>query len=191
MPEINLWYVARATGMVSLLLITATVLLGILGPMRVGSTTWPRFALAGLHRNISLLTLALVAVHVLSIASDEYVPVRLIDGIVPFVSPFQQLYLGLGTLAFDLMLALMITSLLRPHINQRLWRAVHWAAYLCWPVAFIHSLGSGTDAASGWPLVVTVLCAVAVLAGIGWRISPRFRRAPGARSFVTKEGAVR
>jgi sulfoxide reductase heme-binding subunit YedZ len=182
MDEINLWYVARATGMVSLLLLTGTVLLGIMGPMKVGTTAWPRFALAGLHRNISLLTLALVLVHVVSIAVDEYVPITFTDAVVPFMSAFQPLWLGLGTIAFDLMLALLITSLLRPRINPRLWRSVHWFAYICWPVALAHTIGIGTDAAAGWPLVVSVLCALAVLAGAVWRVTPRLKSLKTSRA---------
>jgi methionine sulfoxide reductase heme-binding subunit len=169
MPDVSLWHSARASGMVALLLLTVTVVLGILGPMRVGSAGWPRFALAGLHRNISLLTLALLAVHVVSVAVDSYVPIRWVDAVVPFVSAYQPVWLGLGTVAFDLMLALLVTSLLRPRINQRLWRSLHWLAYACWPVALAHGLTIGTDALSGWPLALGVLCALAVLVGAGWR----------------------
>jgi predicted ferric reductase len=173
----TLWYAARASGMVSLLLVTGSVLLGILGPLRVGSPTWPRFALAGLHRNISLLTLAVLAVHVVTIVVDSYVPVRVIDAVIPFVSAFQPFWSGLGVCAFDLLLALVITSLLRQRINLRLWRSLHWLAYLCWPLSMIHALGVGTDAATSWPLALGLLCAVAVLAAVVWRIAARKRLA--------------
>lgn len=162
--------------MVSMLLLTATVLLGILGPMRVGTVTWPRFTLAGLHRNISLLTLALLAVHIVSVSVDTYVPIRWIDNVIPFVSAYHPFWLGLGTVAFDLILALLVTSLLRPRINQRLWRALHWLAYICWPIALAHGLGIGTDAMSGWPLILGVLCALAVLAGVAWRLAAARKR---------------
>jgi predicted ferric reductase len=170
---VNLWYVARATGMVSLLLLTATAVLGVLGPMRVGSAGWPRFALAGLHRNISLLTLTFLGVHVVAVTVDSYVPISWLDPVVPFVSAYQPLWVGLGAVAFDLLLALVATSLLRSRIDPRLWRAVHWLAYACWPVALAHALGGGTDAATGWPLGVGVACAAAVLAAAGWRLARR------------------
>jgi predicted ferric reductase len=167
---VNLWYVARATGMVSLLLLTATVVLGVLGPMRVGSAAWPRFALAGLHRNISLLTLAFLGVHAASVAYDSYVPIRWLDLVVPFGSAFQPLWVGLGAVAFDLLLALVVTSLLRARISPRVWRALHWLAYACWPVALAHGLGAGTDAAAGWPLGVGLACAAAVVVAASWRL---------------------
>lgn len=175
MDDVSLWHVARASGMVSTLLLTGTVLLGILGPMRVGTAGWPRFALAGLHRNISLLTLAFLAIHAVSVSVDSYVPIGWLDLIVPFRSAYQPFWLGLGTVAFDLILALLITSLLRPRINPRLWRALHWLAYVCWPIGLAHGLGIGTDAMSGVPLVLGVLCALAVVAGAAWRVTPRLK----------------
>lgn len=183
MTLVNLWYVARATGMVSLLLLTATVLLGILGPLRVGSAGWPRFALAGLHRNVSLLTLAFLGVHAAVVVIDSYVPIDWLDSVVPFVSAYQPFWLGLGAIAFDLLLALVVTSLLRARINPRLWRALHWLAYACWPLALVHALGIGTDAAAGWPLALGVACAVAVVAAAVWRLvaSWRTRLAAGDR----------
>ena len=175
MNEQTLWFAARASGMVSLLLLTATILLGILGPLRVGTTKWPRFALAGLHRNISLLTLTLLLVHVVSISVDSYVPIRLIDAVVPFGSAYQPLWLGLGAMAFDVILALIITSLLRQRIHLGLWRAIHWLSYTCWPLALVHGLGVGTDASSGFPLIFGIACAAAVVAAVIWRIAARKR----------------
>ena len=171
MPDVSLWHVARASGFVATLLFTATVLLGILGPMRIGTPGWPRFTLAGLHRNISLLSLVMLAVHVVSVAVDSYVPIGWIDLFVPFVGSYHQVWMGLGTLSFDIFLALLVTSLLRPRINPRFWRVLHWSAYLCWPLALVHGLGIGTDALSGWPLALSLGCALAVLAGVGWRIA--------------------
>ncbi len=168
--QLNLWYVARATGMVSLILLTATVALGVLGPMRVGSTAWPRFALAGIHRNISLLTVAFLGVHAAVVAIDSYVPVGWTDLVVPFVSAYHPFWVGLGAIAFDLLLALVTTSLLRSRISPRVWRALHWLAYACWPLALTHALGVGTDAAAGWPLGVGVACAGAVLVAAAWRL---------------------
>lgn len=180
MPDVSLWHVARATGFVSTLLFTATVLLGILGPMRVGTASWPRFTLAGLHRNISLLAMVLLGVHVVSVATDSYVPITWLDLFVPFVSAYHPLWMGLGTLSFDIILALLVTSLLRPRINPRFWRVLHWSAYVCWPLALVHGLGIGTDALSGWPLGLSVLCTLAVLAGVGWRVAAfARRRTPG------------
>lgn len=160
--NIGLWYAARATGLVALLLLTATMVWGMLTSSRSGPAGWPRFTATLLHRNLSLLTLAFLAVHVGSSVIDRYAGIGWLDALVPFGSVYKPLWLGLGAIAFDLLLALMVTSLLRPRINVRLWRAVHWAAYACWPVALVHAVVIGTDSRGGWPLIVTGGCFVAV-----------------------------
>ena len=113
----------------------------------------PRFAVTSLHRNISLLAVAFVAVHVLTAVLDTYVsiPVRVRRS---SRSPpgYERFWLGLGAISFDLMLAMIITSLLRGRLNRTLWRAVHLLAYLSWPVALAHSIGSSQDLQHGWML---------------------------------------
>ncbi len=167
-----LWYVSRATGLVTLLLLTAVVVLGALTGGRAVSSAWPRFAVAGLHRNLSLLTLAFVAVHVSTAIIDGYAGIAWLDTVVPFVSVYQPFWIGLGAVAFDLFVALVVSSLLRPHINPRLWRALHWAAYACWPVAVVHGLGiGGADNRVGWVLATVVGCVVAVATALAWRVT--------------------
>lgn len=160
-----LWYAARATGLVSLLLLTGTVLLGLLGPLRASSRRWPRFVVGGLHRNVSLLAVAFLAVHIASSVVDRYVGIAWWDAVVPFGSVYRPGWLGLGALAFDLLLALVVTSLLRTRMPLPAWRAVHWAAYACWPLAMLHAWGTGTDAGRGWALLLTVVCLLVVVVG--------------------------
>lgn len=162
----TLWYLSRGTGVVSLLLLTAAVLLGVAGPLR----TRPRVLLAGLHRNIPLLAIAFVVAHVLTTVADGYAPIGVKDAILPFLSPYRPIWLGLGTVAFDLLLAIVVTSLLRARIGLRGWRAVHWLAYLSWPVALMHGLGTGTDGKSSWLLILTVACTLAVAVAVALRV---------------------
>jgi sulfoxide reductase heme-binding subunit YedZ len=161
-----LWYLTRGTGVVALLLLTASVVLGIAGPLR----TRPRALLAALHRNVPLLAIAFVAAHVVTTVADGFAPIGLKDAVVPFLSPYRPLWLGLGAVAFDLLLALVATSLLRVRIGLRGWRAVHWLAYASWPVALAHSLGTGSDGRAGWfvglAFASTLLVAAAVLARV-------------------------
>lgn len=165
--NIALWYAARATGLVALLLISATMIWGMLTSTRAQPGGWPRFTVTLLHRNLSLLTLTFLTVHIGSSVIDRYAGIGWLDALIPFGSVYKPLWLGLGAVALDLMLAMVITSLLRPRINVRLWRAAHWVAYLCWPVALVHAAGIGTDSRAGWPLIVTVGCLAAVaIAGL-------------------------
>ena len=169
--NIGLWYAARATGLVALLLLTVSVVWGVLSSTRTGPPGWPRFTVPLLHRNLSLLTLAFLAVHIGSSVIDRYAGIGWLDALLPFTSVYRPVWLGLGAVAFDLVLALLITSLLRPRINVRLWRAVHWSAYLCWPVALVHALGTGTDSRGGWPLIVTAGCFAAVAVAVVYRLT--------------------
>ena len=165
-----LWYLTRGTGVVALLLLTSVVVLGIVNSVRWSSDAWPRFVLQRVHRNLSLLAVVFVCIHVASSVIDAFAPIRWIDAVLPFASPYRPLWLGLGAVAFDLILALVATSLLRARIGHRSWRAVHWLAYACWPVALLHGLGTGTDAKQTWMLALDVLCLLAVLGATWWRL---------------------
>src|SRR5207302_7882877 len=139
-----LWYLTRATAVTALVLLSAVVVLGITTSLGQSSRHWPRFFSQALHRDLSLLCLTLIAVHVLTTVLDGFVPLGLLDAVVPFHSPSRR-WQGLGALSFDLFLVLGITSALRQRIGYRMWRVIHWLAYLCWPFAVFHGLGAGTD----------------------------------------------
>ena len=166
-----LWYLSRGTGAITLVLLSATVLLGISGTLRwrPGMRT-PRFVVDGLHRNVSLLVVVLLAAHILTAVLDPFAHLRVLDAFIPFASHYRPLWLGFGALAFDLLLALIVTSLLRARLGLRAWRAVHWAAYLCWPVAVLHGLGTGTDARSVWLQALTAVCVGAVVVALAARL---------------------
>jgi sulfoxide reductase heme-binding subunit YedZ len=166
----GLWYATRATGLVTLLLLTASVLLGVLTAGRFASQRWPRFLSQGLHRNLSLLVLVFLTLHVGTTVIDTYTSIPLTAAFVPFTSSYKTVWLSLGAVASDLLLALVVTSLLRKRIGHRPWRLVHWLAYACWPVAVVHGLGIGTDRNATWVFVLTLACAGSVLAGTTWRL---------------------
>lgn len=191
-----LWYASRATGIVALLLLTLVVLIGITVSRKGRVPGLPRFAVMGLHRRISLLAVAFVAVHVLSAIADPYVSIRLAAAIVPFASAYQPVQTGLGAVALDLGLALLLTSLLRGRIGWRAWRTVHWLAYAAYPVAVLHGITSAKDLRSGWLLTATVACVLAVAVAVCWRIAEtwrypgqRQRPVPGARTSARPASA--
>lgn len=167
----TLWYLTRSTGIVAFVLLTASVLLGILASVGWTSERWPRFVSQALHRNLSLFCLVLVAVHVLTTVADGFVPIHLIDAFVPFLQHYRPIWIGLGALAFDMLLAVLVTSALRRRIGYGRWRAVHWLAYLSWPVAVFHELGSGSDVHLAPLLLLNVACLGAVLAAVVWRLA--------------------
>ena len=177
------WYVARATGVVTLGLLTVSVLVGILTSFRWSSPTWPRFVVEFVHRNVSLLVLVFLAVHVVTVVADGFAPIRWIDVVVPFISTYRPFWLGLGAVALDVLVALVVTSLLRHRIGHTTWRLVHWLAYLCWPVAVLHGLGTGSDTKSGLVLPFTAACVAAVLIAGALRVGAGLRRRAGARAL--------
>ena len=164
-----LWYATRATGLVTMLLLTTTVLLGILTAGRFAGGSWPRFLTVGLHRNLSLLVLAFLALHVATNVVDTFVSIPLAAAFIPFASSYKTAWLSLGAVALDLLVALVATSLIRNRLGLRIWRWVHWAAYICWPVALAHGLGAGTDRGTLWVFVLTIACAAMVAGVATWR----------------------
>ncbi|SRR5579872_2457278 len=167
----GLWYMTRATGIVALVLLTATLVMGVAAGGDWARPRWPRFLTQGLHRNLSLLSVVFVFVHVGTTVVDGYVPVGWLNAVVPFTSPYKRVWLGLGAVAFDFILALILTSMVRHRLDQGMWRAIHWLAYAAWPVALIHGLGAGTDATTVAMRWVTALSIVAAGAAVAWRLT--------------------
>ncbi|MBL7488649.1 ferric reductase-like transmembrane domain-containing protein [Frankia sp. AgB1.9] len=176
MSHAELWYAARATGTTLLLVLTLTVVLGIVARSGRRAGGLPGFAVAAVHRNTSLLAVALLVVHVVTVVLDPFSHLGALDTVLPFGAGYRPFWVGLGTCAADVLLALVVTSLLRRRIGARIWRGVHWAAYAVWPLAFAHSLGSGTDAGTGWLRAVAGGCAVTVVLAVCWRCSDSFHR---------------
>jgi ferric reductase like protein len=176
-----LWFATRATGLIALVLLTGTVVLGIVTSVRFASPAWPRFVTVSLHRNLSLLTITFTGLHVLTTVTDPFASISVVPAVVPFTSGYRRIWLGFGAVAFDLLLAVLVTSLLRTRISPRVWRAVHWAGYACWPVALVHGLGTGTDGATRWVLAITAVCALAVAATGAWRLAAGWPAHAGLR----------
>jgi predicted ferric reductase len=160
------WYLTRSTGAVALILLTFTVALGVIDAERWSSPAWPRFVTDAVHRNLSLLALIFLVIHVLTAVLDSFAPIALTDGVIPFDGRYRPLWLGLGAVSFDLILAVLLTTLLRQRIGYASWRAVHWLSYLSWPIALVHSYGTGSDVKSGWMLWLGIACLAIVVTAI-------------------------
>jgi sulfoxide reductase heme-binding subunit YedZ len=165
-----LWYTTRGAGAVSLVLLSAVVVLGVLSALRFQSPSWPRFLTTGLHRNVALMTVVFLSLHIVTAVVDPFTHLGWLPGVIPFSSYYRTFWLGLGTIAFDLLVAIAVTSLLRAHIGQAIWRAIHWLAYGLWPIAVVHGFGTGTDASSAWLFALTAACVLAVAMAAGFRL---------------------
>lgn len=166
--EKALWYLTRSTGLVSLLLLTGAVVLGMVATVPSTSTVWSRFVTQLMHRNVAILAVVFVAAHAAVSVAEAFVTIRPLDVLVPFVGSYRPLEIGLGALAVDLLLAVVVTSALRQRLGHRAWRSVHWAAYAAWPIALVHGVRLGSDMTSPvvrW-LVVGCIAAVVLAAAI-------------------------
>jgi len=174
MSDTTLWYTTRGAGAVSELLLTSVVVLGILSALRMQGGGWPRFITTGLHRNLALMTLVFLTLHIITAIVDPFTNLGL-NALIPFASYYRTVWLGLGALSFELLLAIVVTSLLRGWLGQRAWRAIHWLTYAAWPVGIAHGLGTGTDTWSAWMLAITASCIAAVGIALVWRLSATSR----------------
>lgn len=165
-----LWYLSRATGVVALVMFTIVLGLGLLlsGQRRVS----PRgqAAAMGVHRSLSLGSVVFLLMHILSAVVDSYVSVGWLATVVPFTSGYRSDWMTLGTISVDLLIAIVATSLLRNRIRRSVWRWVHLTAYVCWPVAVVHSYALST---ADEPVLrgTTVACAVFGVLAVGWRLA--------------------
>jgi len=177
------WYLTRSTGAVALLLLTFAIVLGVIDVRRWATPRWPRFVVDSLHRNVSLLAMAFLGLHILTSVLDSFAPISLFDVFIPFVGSYRPFWLGLGAVSLDLLLAVTITSMLRQRMGYSTWRAIHWLTYASWPIALLHGLGTGSDVKATWLLGLSVACLLVVLAAVlvrvisGWPENQRLRGA--------------
>jgi sulfoxide reductase heme-binding subunit YedZ len=167
-----LWFTTRSTAVVAFVLLTIATGLGVAATQRaMASRLWPRFATQDLHRNVSLLALGFIVAHILTTVLDSYVQVSWWSILVPGASSYRRLWVSLGTLAFDIILVVIVTSLLRHRLAARTWRVIHWASYAMWPLALLHFLETGTDAAHGrWGLWLGLTAVLAVTGALTVRL---------------------
>jgi len=176
------WYATRGSGYAALVLLSAAVILGLLTSVRWQAPRWPRFLTQALHRNLSLMVVIFVAIHIAASIIDPFAHLSVRDAIVPLGAPYRPLWLGLGVISFELVLAIVVTSLLRHRLGWRTWQVVHLTAYVSWPVAVLHGIGTGTDTKTLWALFLVVVCVGAVGLTLVWRLTVGWPRWALARS---------
>jgi len=180
------WYLTRSTGITAFVLLTVAMAFGVAATQRtLASPAWPRFATQNLHRNVSLLGLAFVVVHIVTTLVDGYVSISWWNTLVPGLSNYRPLWVALGTIAFDLTLMVIVTSLLRLRMNAVVWRRLHYTVYASWPMMWLHFLKTGTDSAHGrFGLWIGIACAGMVGAALAVRVAARDNGPQPLRSII-------
>jgi methionine sulfoxide reductase heme-binding subunit len=164
-----LWFATRGAGAVSLLMLTASVCFGLVTVARFQHAEWPRFLNYEMHRRLSLLSIVFLTVHVLAAVFDPFTKLGFGAALVPLASTYRPIPIAIGVISMYLFIALIVTSVLRQHIDARAWRAVHWASYAMWPMAVLHSVTAGTDAFAVWMLAIDAVCVSLVVLCLAWR----------------------
>jgi len=181
------WYAARAGGIVAYVLLSAVVVVGLSLSSKRNVKRWPRFAVEDVHRFGGLLTGTFIAIHVAAIAIDAYLPFSLVSIVVPFVSTYRPLWVGVGIVATELLLAIAVTNRMRGQIPHRTWRRVHYLTFAVWVGATVHAVGSGTDRRTPWLLLIEIVAVGAVSGLTVWRVL----HARGARPQIASlSGAI-
>lgn len=177
-----LWALGRGTGITALGFLTISLALGIATRSGRRFLGLPRFAVADVHRFAALVGTLLVVLHPALLFFDPYAQLRLVDFFVPFLGAYRPLWQGLGTLAFDVLAVVILTSVLRNRIGVRIFRIMHWATYALWPVALAHALGNGTDTDHNWFLLFGGCCVLTVAAALVWRLRANYVEYADART---------
>jgi DMSO/TMAO reductase YedYZ heme-binding membrane subunit len=185
-----LWYANRASGVVLLVLLTIATVAGVLAAIAPGSQGWPRMATQALHRNVALLAMVFLGVHIATAVADEFIDIRWWHSVVPFAAAYDRAWLGLGAVAVDLMIAIIVTTSVRRRLGHGPWRAVHVTAYAAWAFGAAHGVGIGTDGTTRWGLAVTAGCLAAVAIATGARLAAVRRRPPAAGAPTARPVAV-
>jgi methionine sulfoxide reductase heme-binding subunit len=170
------WYAARAAGIVAYLLLTAVVTLGI--SMAGGAPgrrwrRWPMFAVQDVHRVGGLLVGTFIALHVVTIAIDSFLPFSLGQLVIPLTSHYRPIWTALGIVAAELLVALAVTNHYRTRMPRRWWRTAHYLNFAVWIAATLHGLGSGTDRSAPWMIALFAVSVAAVAAAATWRVGAR------------------
>jgi sulfoxide reductase heme-binding subunit YedZ len=189
MNSTALWYATRASGLMALILLTLTMVLGLVTTSRARARNWPGFAQQELHRRVSIIAVVFLGIHVLTSVLDTYVHIGWIAIVVPGASQYSRFWVGAGAVSLDLLLAVFFSSLLRTRMNPTAWRALHWLAYLSWPIALAHTFGMGTDSGEGWVIALGVACVLAVAIALAYRLRTSARQAT-ARTAHSSVGAM-
>jgi len=166
----SLWYVSRGSGIAAVVLLAVVVGLGVAASCRWRTEGVPRFITSSVHRSLSWTLAAVLAVHVVTASLDSFAGISLRDAVVPFVTAYRTVWMGLGTLSVDVGAVVLLSSVLVRRLGYRTWRRLHWLGYACFPLALLHGLATGSDTRSTWSVLLAVSLLFGVVGLVAWRI---------------------
>lgn len=180
MKDPTFWIIARATGLTAYVLLTLSVLAGLIVKARPLGRALKTASVTDTHRFLSLLALGSIAVHGLALVLDKTVRISLAALVVPGLAGYRPVATGLGVVAAELAVLIIVSFRFRRQIGHRNWRRLHWATYLVFVFATAHGLAAGTDSAHRWTTALYLAATFSVAAATAWRALTTPTRPKGA-----------
>jgi sulfoxide reductase heme-binding subunit YedZ len=157
------WYAARAGGMLAFVLLTSSVVAGLMLSSRDRLKHWPRFALEDVHRFLGLLAGSFIVLHGGALLLDSYLPFTLGSLLIPGTAPYRPLSVALGIVGAELLVALAIANRYRKQLGHKFWKRTHYLNFAVWALALVHGLAAGTDTSTPWAVAIYVVSASLVV----------------------------
>ena len=148
MSEQIWWYVARSGGILAWVLVTLSILWGLaLSTKVLGKRNVPAWLL-DLHRWFAALSVVFTAIHVVALVADSYVYFGWSEIFVPMASTYEPGGVAWGIVAFYLLIAIQVSSLMMRKLPRKIWKYIHFSSFVVFAVATLHGQRAGTDATS-------------------------------------------
>ena len=178
------WIEARASGLLALLLLTTSVIAGLVLKSRPFGSALKPAAVTDIHRFLAMLCLGATAIHGAALVLDSSVHIGIVGLLVPGFVPYRPVWVGVGVVAAELMALVYISFSQRKRIGVKTWRRLHWSTYGIFAAMVVHGVMSGTDTAQPWALGIYLGAIGAVVMATAWRIL-----VPPAKPVRTKPAA--
>ena len=163
------WLLARATGIAAYVLLTLSVLAGLLVKSRPFGTAIKPALAVDIHRTLAVLSITALVGHGLALVLDHTIEIGVMALLVPGTAPYRPVWTGLGVIAGELMLLVYVSFGLRKRIGMKNWRRLHWTTYGAFAGATAHGVMAGTDSGAPWALALYFGAVGAVVAATAWR----------------------
>jgi methionine sulfoxide reductase heme-binding subunit len=180
MKDPTFWILARASGLTAYVLLTLSVLAGLVVKSRPFGRALKAASATDTHKFLSLLALGAIVIHGLALTLDKTVRIGFAGLLVPGLSGYRALATALGVVAAELAALIIVSFPLRRRIGTRAWRRLHWATYGVFALATAHGLAAGTDSSQRWAFALYLGAVFAVAAATAWRVLTRPTRSKGA-----------
>jgi predicted ferric reductase len=173
------WLLARASGLTAYLLLTGSVLAGLVVKSRPFGRAVKAASATDVHRFLAQLGLGMLVLHGVALTLDRTVHMSPAALVVPGLSAYRPASVAYGVLAAELAVLIVLSFSLRRHIGMKTWRRFHWLTYLVFLMATIHGLTAGTDSAQPWAFGLYLGAVGAVAFATAWRaLTPPVRPTP-------------